>query len=353
MSQQSDDVLSFVRSLMVKNYPKPWQRLWENIHALSQKERINVNASLEVFKLTYECISKEEEGRPVSTGFLVGEPDVFKQRLPDKTGIELERKNITEQLDKIRRLFGLIDGCSSIFIIGKDGVVEGSRLFPWNSDTSEETDFDFSTCDFSTHCNTLKNASGYSLLALGYSKTAKLFANGTLNAEVYFSGKTGTWTYRSLQELLEKLDQIALKKNLDRKLLHKILSVAINMSNHRKGGTMIIGNHEAIFQQSEPPRLMLTGLKLLDMKGLQEKHLYNLASQEFALIIGRDGEIKGSSVRLLAKVPDGVTVEVTASDGGRHRSAAEITATTDAISFVVSDDGPITVFEEGKRVIRV
>ncbi len=70
-------------------------------------------------------------------------------------------------------------------------------------------------------------------------------------------------------------------------------------------------------------------------------------------MIGQDGEIKGSSVRLLPKLPTEAKVEVTPTDGGRHRSAAEISASTDAISFVVSDDGPITIYAEGKRIVRI
>jgi DNA integrity scanning protein DisA with diadenylate cyclase activity len=55
----------------------------------------------------------------------------------------------------------------------------------------------------------------------------------------------------------------------------------------------------------------------------------------------------------MARVPDTVKPEVGITDGGRHRSAAEISASTNCVAFVVSDDGPITVYAGGKRILRV
>jgi DNA integrity scanning protein DisA with diadenylate cyclase activity len=55
----------------------------------------------------------------------------------------------------------------------------------------------------------------------------------------------------------------------------------------------------------------------------------------------------------MARVPDTVKPEVGVADGGRHRSAAEMSASTNSVAMVVSDDGPITVYSGGKRVLRV
>ena len=55
----------------------------------------------------------------------------------------------------------------------------------------------------------------------------------------------------------------------------------------------------------------------------------------------------------MAIVPKTKTLELAATDGGRHRSAAEISASSESVAFVVSDDGPITVYFEGKRVVRI
>ena len=340
--------LSFV---LVKGYPRAWQEFWEPVYRLSRSCGIDMNAALEVFKLVNECVSKEEEGRPLSTGFLIGDVERLKERLPDPVGMELQRQSIFELSKAIRGFFGLVDGYTSAFLIGKNGIVEDARLLPAAPPEPDETSFTY--VEFNGYCNALKDAPGYALVALGPFKTAKLFCDGRLNAEVYFSGKTGDWVYRSLTEVREKLDEIAAETGIKPKVLYKIFTVATSMSNHRKGGTIIVGDAEEIFAQSEAPRLRLAKTNVLDLKGRQERHLFNLAAQEFALVVSAEGEPKASSVRLMARLPDNVKPEVTASDGGRHRSAAEISASTHSVAFVVSDDGPITVFFRGRRTIRV
>jgi hypothetical protein len=340
--------LSFV---LVKGYPRAWQELWEPIYSLSRNFGVDVNTALEAFKLVYECVSKQEEGRPLSTGFLIGDPEKIRQRLPDFVGVELEKRSIFDLTKTVSSLFGMIDGYTSAFVVGKDGTLEGARLMP--AAPSEPKQSSFTYVEFHGYCNASEGVPGYALVALGQLKTAKLFENGRLRAEVYFSGKTGEWAHRSLDEVKTKLDQLSAEKGIAKELLYKIFTTAITMSNHRKGGTIIVGDHEEVLRQSETPRFMLQEINVMDLMGRQEKHLYNLATQEFALVIGADGEPRASSVRLMAKVPDSMKPEVGVADGGRHRSAAEISAATNCISLVVSDDGPITVYTKGKRTLRL
>jgi len=312
---------------------------------------VNVNSALEVFRLVYECVSREEEGRRVSTGFLVGDSAELREKFPDSAGIAIERENILEATRRIRSLFGIVDGFTSAFIVGKDGMLEDARLMPIIEGVPEEDTF--ASNELHGYCEALKKTPGYGLVALGSFRTAKLFFDGRLHSEIYFSGKIGEWACRPLNESLEKLDQAASVKGIDRRILYKIFSVAIIMSNHRKGGTIIVGDHEEVLSQSEAPRWRLDGTNILDLRGSRESHLFNLSTQEFALVVSRSGELKASSVRLMAKVPDRAKVELAATDGGRHRSAAEITASTDSVALVVSDDGPITAYVEGKRILRV
>jgi hypothetical protein len=342
--------MSFVKTLLVKNYPKAWQSLWEDVYDVSHLSNININSALEVFKMVYGCVSKEEEGRPVSTGFFMGNRESLLSALPTSSGLRIEKKGISDYSGNLKHLFGLIDGKVSVFVIGADGTVEGANLLPEKRVNSANAK---TSCDFATHCDSLKDVPGFGLIALGQFKTAKLFFGENLHAEVYFSGKIGDWAYRSIEDIRLKLRPVVDQKRIDEGAVEKVINVAINMSNHRKGGTMIIGDHENVLLQSEAPRYWLEGINIKNLIGTQENHIYNLATQEFALVIKSTGELGASSVRLLPKVPDDIKIDVTPSDGGRHRSAAEISACADCIAFVVSDDGPLSVFADGKRLIRL
>ena len=351
MTRLNEHELPSLSFVLVKGYPRAWQGFWEPIYSLSRNLGVDINAVLEVFKLVHECVSKEEEGRPLSTGFLIGDAEKLKERLPDSVGTEFRKQSIFELSKTIRSLFGLVDGYTSAFIVGRDGTVEDARLLPGAPPDPDESSFTY--VEFNGYCDRLKDTPGYGLVASGPLKTAKLFHDGDLLAEIYFSGKVGDWVHRSLGEVKKTLDQVASENRIDPRVLYKIFTTAITMSNHRKGGTIVVGDHDEVLSQSEPPRFRLHETNVLALKGRQERHLFNLATQEFALVVSRDGEPKASSVRLMARVPDTVKPEIGVADGGRHRSAAEISASTKSIAFVVSDDGPITVYEGGKRILRV
>lgn len=335
--------------LLVKDYPKAWQEFWEPVYSLCRKHQVNVNSALEVFRLVYECVSREEEGKPVSTGFLVGESGRLRAELPDSAGVIIERENILDAARKIRSLFGIVDGYTSVFIIGKDGVLEDVRLMP----STEGGNDGCTSAELHGYRDVLSGDLGYGLVALGSFKTAKLFSAEGLHSEVYFSGKAGEWAYRSISDSISKLDRTAAEKRIDRRVVRRVFSIVISMSNYRTGGTIVIGNPEEIIEQSETPRFRLEGINVLDLVGPRERYLFNLSTQEFALLVNRQGELKASSVRLMARVSDKARVELTSTDGGRHRSAAEISASTDSVAFVVSDDGPITVYSGGKRTLRI
>ena len=343
--------LPSVSFVLVKGYPKAWQDFWDTIYSLSRNLDLDINVALEVFKLVYECVSKEEEGRPLSTGFLVGDPERFKERLPDSIGTALPRQTIFNWAKTIRSLFGLVDGYTSAFLIGKDGMVEDARLMPWGPPEPDESSF--AHVDFHGYCQPLKGIPGYGLVASGSFKTAKLFHDGNLRAEVYFSGKTGQWVHRPLNKVKAELQRLASEKGISERIMFKAFTTAITMSNHRKGGTMVLGDHEGVLSQSEVPRARLREINILDLKGRHERHLFNLATQEFALVVSREGEPKASSVRLMAKLPETAKPQLGVGDGGRHRSAAEMSACTESVALVVSDDGPITIYSGGKRILRV
>jgi len=336
---------------LVKSYPRGWQEFWEPVYSSSRKFGVDINAALEAFRLVYECVSKEEEGRPLSTGFLIGDSGKLKERLPNIAGIELRKQGVLDAAVTLRTIFGVVDGYTSAFLVAKDGTLEEVRLMP--SSASVPPDSSLTPAEFDGYSHALRGVPAFALIALGSLKIAKLFCDGNLRSEVYFSGKTGEWIHRPLDEIRKNLDQLGMEKGIPQPLLYRVFTTALAMSNHRKGGTIVLGDHEEVLRQSEAPRLRLHGVNVLALKGDHERHLFNLATQEFALVVSRDGELTASSVRLLAKVPSNVKPEVGPGDGGRHRSAAEISASTHGVAFVVSDDGPITIYSEGRKTLRV
>ena len=189
--------------------------------------------------------------------------------------------------------------------------------------------------------------------SFGKLKVVKLFEDGSLKAEASFSWKQAKWVFRSFRGVVDKLGELAAEKGISFDVLCKCFSLAVEMSNRRLGGSFIIGDHETVLNQSEKPLFSFENANLLDFDGEKEEYVINLASKDFATILDAQGVIVASSTRLLAKSPTGV-IEVSSEDGGRHRSAAEMSAAaTECVAIVISEDSPITIYSKGKKITRI
>ena len=96
--------------------------------------------------------------------------------------------------------------------------------------------------------------------------------------------------------------------------------------------------------------------------GSKENVFMNYSAREYlerldligdgAVILNRKGDILAVSSLLVPHNKSTHTVPIP-STGSRHISAQKVTEESQAIAFVVSEDGPITVFVKGAWVFRV
>ena len=95
-------------------------------------------------------------------------------------------------------------------------------------------------------------------------------------------------------------------------------------------------------------RLASLGVSIMDL-GVEPLVLHQTRYRDGALLIGHDGALLAVNVILR---PEGAGEQtVLALQGTRHASAARHTADCpDVLAFVVSADGPVTVFSDGQRI---
>jgi len=336
--------------IFVRDYPQEWRDFWIQIHGLAGKLGISTQTILEAFKLSYGCVLREDEGRPTSTGIIMASQVEFLCSQMKNTGIMFESKKAEASEEFVRGLFGLVDGISSAFVLNTDGLLTGICCLQKTDHIEPQT---YISNKYSGYYNAMKaDNKMLALVSLGNYRTVKLFAAGCLLAETIYLRSKSKWSYRDFDFIRTRMEQLAVQKSVRREVLHKAFLISIEMSNMRKGGTLTIGDAENVLKQSEKPRVFLK-TDIMNFSSDSEQFLINLATREFGLVIDSDGQIYGGSVRFLAKPPPDKKIEVSSTDGGRHRSAAEISATTSAVAIVVSDDGPITVFSNGKRIIGI
>jgi DNA integrity scanning protein DisA with diadenylate cyclase activity len=86
-----------------------------------------------------------------------------------------------------------------------------------------------------------------------------------------------------------------------------------------------------------------------DIKHLSDRELINFAKQDGATVIDMQGQFRGCMVLLR---PDANTqAEIGPGKGARHSSAAKMSAEAKCLAITVSQDGPITVYDSGRRVL--
>jgi len=144
--------------------------------------------------------------------------------------------------------------------------------------------------------------------------------------------------------------RLAEKKSYDLALLQKVLSCAFQMSEQNLGAIFILGDADAILERSDPPEISsFATIADADMEYLSERELVNFAKQDGATVIDARGRFRGCMV-LLRPTAD-TQAEIGLGKGARHSSAAKMSAEGECLAIAVSQDGPITVYDCGQRVL--
>ncbi len=180
----------------------------------------------------------------------------------------------------------------------------------------------------------------------------KLVVGGELIAEY----RQGKWTNSGLSSLEKVLPDLSSDTGIDLKLLFDVIQKAIVASDQGSGRTFIIQE-----KGGERPRLAPGYKNILEVDGSNELKMKNfvdfepteylkLTEGDGAVVISSEGQTLAVNAKL-SPTPDTQVNEIVSS-GTRHLSAQKITKESGCVAVVVSDDGPVTVFFEGRPVFR-
>jgi DNA integrity scanning protein DisA with diadenylate cyclase activity len=160
----------------------------------------------------------------------------------------------------------------------------------------------------------------------------------------------GRWSSESMADVDEAVVQLAKQKNYDLALLERVLRCAFRMSEQNLGALFILGDADGILERSDSPELSsVATIVSTDMEHLSEQELINFAKQDGAVVIDVRGKFRGCMV-LLRPAAD-TEAEIGLGKGARHSSAAKTSAEAQCLAITVSQDGPITVYDSGRRIL--
>jgi DNA integrity scanning protein DisA with diadenylate cyclase activity len=159
------------------------------------------------------------------------------------------------------------------------------------------------------------------------------------------------WIAKDLvYEAAEDIVHVVPAANLD--VVRRLLELAHHhISPKRIGATLLY----ALTEHTDSPRLRDDGIgvAVLQLSVLNQNEepllLHQARYRDGALLIGRDGQLL--AVNVIVRPTRSSEQAVPATKGTRHTSAARHTYDCpDVIAFVVSTDGPVTVFSDGRRI---
>lgn len=158
------------------------------------------------------------------------------------------------------------------------------------------------------------------------------------------------WTTKSLvYEVAEDIMQVV--PAADTRVVHQLLELTHHrISPARVGATLIYALTPAPAAKRRNEGIPLASLGLSVVNEQDHPLLVHQARyRDGALVIGHDGTLL--AVDVILRPSRTSEQEIAVTKGTRHTSAARYTYDQpDVLAFVVSTDGPVTVFSDGKRI---
>jgi DNA integrity scanning protein DisA with diadenylate cyclase activity len=146
---------------------------------------------------------------------------------------------------------------------------------------------------------------------------------------------------------------LAEDRQVDPDLLNRLLRCAFRMSEENLGAIFMVGDSERILEKSDAPELShFAWISSAPLANLTDEELITFAQQDGATVIDAvSGRFR--SCMVLLRPDAGTRAEVGPGKGARHSSAAKMSAEASALAITVSQDGPITVYDRGRRVLGI
>lgn len=150
---------------------------------------------------------------------------------------------------------------------------------------------------------------------------------------------------------LRNISDIAISHNIVPAVLDRAIELAYKLSDVRDGAMICIGDEDNIKKYISPMGNFQFDIREKNILNADENLILSFVAQDGATIISANGEIINSMVRL--ESPRDVEVQVESDKGTRHNTAKKMSAVTNSIYITVSSDGPISIYVDGERILRV
>jgi len=287
----------------------------------------------------------ESEEKPLSTAFIVGDPVKVARVLPPSQIQLLRHDHIRRMRNIVVTLAKMVDGIVLGYIVDKHGYLRGIHRLKIPQSAQTSSDFLLGP-EFSRHAAISELCDAIVFFTPAGGRQVRVFANGNLVGRY----SNGDWSPEDMSRAGELIAKLAHRRHYDIALLQRIVRIAFQMSEKNLGAIFVLGNADNVLDHSDAPEIShLTLILRTDVSRLSDQELINFAKQDGATIIDTEGKFRGCMILLRPRA--NTQAEIGTGKGARHSSAAKMSAEADCLTITVSQDGPITIYDAGRRVL--
>lgn len=311
---------------------------------IARNKHIDAPSMVHICDTAATIAQMESEEKPLSTALIVGDPMRIARILPESQVLLLRQDHIRRMRNMLVTLAKMVDGLVLGYVVDKYGYVRGIHRLAVKMD-EQPVSFLLGP-QFRHHAAISHQCDAVVFFVPAGGRQVRVFADGRLVGRY----SNGDWSPESMARVDEVVEELYRTNGYNLVLIQRVLRCAFQMSEENMGAIFIIGNADAILANSDAPETSHFAMTVSDkLDHLSDRELINFAKQDGATVIDVSGEFRGCMVLLR---PDaGTSADIGAGKGARHSSAAKMSAEVNCLAITVSQDGPITIYHAGKRVL--
>jgi len=317
----------------------------EFLFELAREKQIDAPSMVHICDTAAAIAQMEREEKPLSTALIIGDPVHIARVLPPSHIQLLRHDHIRRMRRTLVTMAKIVDGLVLGYVVDKYGYVRGVHRL--EVALEEGTDFLLGP-QFRHHAAISRQCDAVVFFGPSRGRQVRVCANGQLVGRY----ASGDWSPDNIARVTEVMDELARQKGYDLALVQRVLRCAFQMSEQNMGAILVLGDADFVLQRSDPSEIgSFAALASADIDELSDRELIDFAKQDGATVIDVHGQLRGCMVFLRPRA--NTPAEIGPGRGTRHSSAAKMSAEAQCLAITVSQDGPITMYDCGRRVLSV
>jgi PDZ domain-containing secreted protein len=298
----------------------------------------------EICALAEDLCVIRHEFRPISTALVVGDPSKIENILSASAMKLSQGWDIFSSQKNLIKLSSIVDGESMGFVADCSGRIRSIRKL--NLDLSGAFPISRLLSGANRrHAILSKLTDSLMFFMSSVGNTVMVFSDGGLVGRY----KNGKWLPTDIDGFGQFLQAAGARKSILPEVIEKIGRAALRMSDLNTGGIFVLFRERADMEGRYSNALngLSVSLAVESIRELTDEELVNFAKEDGAVLIDKAGNIH--SFMAFLRPGNAISIDSDPARGARHNVAKIISKEVGCLCIVISQDGVITVYEDGEQ----